>query len=129
MAKSYTNSIQHDVPEPSKSEKRIWKPLADCAKIAVLSNEPNHDNRGKKNRVIIKHAANALLPDGWPFGLLVKKYTDGSRAKSYNAEAILLWLWERKLADKNAGMLYSARKRIVERETLFAKRVDVNFEI
>ncbi|MGZ8887921.1 MAG: hypothetical protein ACXW1D_00015 [Halobacteriota archaeon] len=119
--KSTRVGVQKDIPPPDKEELARWKPIADLCKMAVLKNEPRAAL--KLGKVRIAHPKKANRPEGWPSGRIVRKLPD-VWVYEYNAELVLLWLWERKLTDKNPSMMYKERHKGVLAVTTLLSEYD-----
>lgn len=110
IRKSTTTGKQLDIPEPSKKEKKRWEPVVAYAMSCVVQND-RKDNIAPKTKMFVKFAKGTKPPKGWPRSVVKTINDDGSTTYSYNAEQILLWAWERKLAKYNPSMLYARLRR------------------
>lgn len=123
IRKSPMKGVQLDVPEPSKKELKRWKPLLDLCTVAVLTND-RVDNIAKKNKIRISYPNKEAIPKDFPRGF-PKGNSSDTITLEYNAELVLRWLWERKLAPYNANMLYKQRMGILMGLTNLQKELDV----
>ena len=106
--KSNHVSQQLDIPEPSAKEKAKWQPLAQLCWKLVITNPSSHE-AAKKNMVEIAWNSAEEIPAGFPRGRYSKRKVSGKLIKRYNAEAVLMWLWERKLCKYSVSDLYKMR--------------------
>lgn len=106
--KSNHVSQQLDIPEPPAKEKAKWAALARLCWERVVTNPSSHV-ASKKNMVDIVWPSAADIPEGFPRGRNSKKVVASGIAKRYNAEAVLMWLWERKLTKYSVSELYRMR--------------------
>jgi hypothetical protein len=106
--KSNHVSQQLDIPEPSENEKAKWSALARLCWERVISNPSSHE-AAKKNMIDIVWASLASIPESFPRGRNSKKVVASGIAKRYNSEAVLMWLWERKLTKYSVSELYRMR--------------------
>ena len=106
--KSNHVSQQLDIPEPSAKEKAKWEPLAQLCWKLVITNPSSHE-AAKKNMVEIAWNSAGEIPEGFPRGRYSKKKVAGKVVKRYNAEAVLMWLWERRLTSRSVSELYRLR--------------------
>jgi hypothetical protein len=109
--KSRYRGEQLDIPAPSEADLAKWAKIVERCRILVLTNASCHDG-AKKN--MLELVIKGKQPSGFPKGRIVKTELDGSRLMRYNAESVLMWLWERKLAPWNAGMLYRMRREVMQ---------------
>lgn len=107
--KSTVQGKQLDVPTPSKALKEAWKPVIDAALACLVEND-RKDNIAKKTRMYLSFLVETKPPARFPVGRVEKK-ADGTVVRSYNAEQVLLWAWERKLADVNPTMFYAKLRK------------------
>lgn len=105
--KSRYRGTQLDIPAPSEAELAKWAKIVEKCRILVLTNASCHSG-AKKNMIELR--MRGKMPKDFPRGRIVATHEDGSQTRRFNAEQILMWLWERKLAPWNAGMLYRMRK-------------------
>lgn len=106
--KSNHKSEQLDIPEPSAKEKARWAALSRLCWERVVTNPSSHI-ASKKNMVDIVWPSVADIPEGFPRGRNSKKVVAIGVGKRYNAEAVLMWLWERKLTKYSVSELYRLR--------------------
>jgi hypothetical protein len=109
--KSRYTGVQLDIPTPSEADLAKWAKIVERCRVLVLTNASCHDG-AKKNMLELRLSGKP--PKGFPVGRIVQKHEDGSQTRKYNAEQILMWLWERKLAPWNAGMLYRMRREVMQ---------------
>jgi hypothetical protein len=101
--KSFTcGEVNPDAPEPTKATLKRWKPIFDACCKAVLTNETLHA-QPIKNKIRINWGPKGA-PEGFPGH---GRNVGGSR--EYNAETVLLWMYENKLSPYNPSMLYRSR--------------------
>lgn len=129
--RSQHTATQFDIPKPSAKELKKWKPLVDLCKSLILTNE--RTNLGpKKNKVRIVFPMNSMghsiTPEGWPIGRKKKVVGGGKVSLEYNAEYVLIWLYERKLSDKCPSDLYRERHKSIKNITLMIKELDLDVE-
>lgn len=105
LRKSTTKGQRLDVPTPSQRTLKKWKPIVDMCVAAVATNESLH-LQPIKNKVRLKFWKNP--PKGFPKSRIVDE-VDGWLVCEYNAEILLLWMWERKLADLCPNDIYTLR--------------------
>lgn len=106
--KSNHVSTQQDIPEPSTKELALWAPLARLCWERVISNPSSHV-AAKKNMIIVAWRNKCDIPDDFPRGRNVENKLDNKLHKKYNAEAVLMWLWERHLTKYSVSELYRMR--------------------
>lgn len=106
--KSNHVSQQLDIPEPSAKELARWAPLARLCWERVISNPSSHI-ASKKNMIDIVWPNAEAIPESFPRGRHSKKVVASGHARRYNAEAVLMWLWERRLTKYSVSELYKLR--------------------
>lgn len=111
IRKSPLRSTAKSIPRPSKAEIKKWQALANICVAAVLSND-RVDNVGVKAKVEIFFAKKAKKPDGWPIGRVVEETEEGVTI-SYNAELLLVWLYDRGLTPFTPHDLYRAKSGVL----------------
>jgi len=104
--KSTTVPTQRVGPIPSAKEIKKWKPLVDACTIAIATNKPLH-LQPIKNKVRLKFWKSA--PKGFPKSRIVDEI-DGMVVCEYNAEILLLWMYERHLAPYTPNEIYTMRQ-------------------
>lgn len=105
---STTVGVQQDIKKPSLRIRKKWLPLVDMAMLACLGNEPRQKNAIKNKIRISFTKGKTKVPDDFPKGRIVAE-TEIAVTREYNADIVLLWLWERKLSDYSPSMLYKKR--------------------
>lgn len=127
IRKSPVTATILDVPNPTKAQLAMWAPIVEEAMIAVLSNEDRNDNLAKKVKMRMKIPLKWKYPEGFPRGRIVEK-TDTHKVVEINAELILVWLYEHKLAKYSPTMLYKERQGFLNRMTRLTNSVDIDFD-
>lgn len=100
-----------DIPEPSAAEKSKWAHIARLCWERVVTN-PSSTVTGNKNMVVIAWPSRKDIPVGFPPGKNVENKIDSKVLKKYNAEGVLMWLYERKLCDKSVSDIYRLRNTV-----------------
>ena len=112
------------IPVASKAAIKRCQPLTNLCIAAVLANE-REDNKGIKTKVEVFFANGAKKPDNFPIGRTVSK-TDKGTAISYNAELLLVWLYDRGLTQFTPHDLYRAKSGLL---TYLEKSIDSVWEL
>lgn len=99
--------VNTSLPEPSKRALKRWQPILEVCCRAVLTNEPLN-TLPIKNKVRIKFSSKRAIPKGFPLG----RYVD-ENVLEYNAELVLLWMYENKLSPYSPNMLYKERQKFL----------------
>lgn len=108
--RSPVNGAVLDVPKPSKATIKKWQPLIEAAISACLSNEDRADNIGKRVQLRMTFPGDWKEPTGWPPCRVIERSSERI-VLQVNAELILLWAYQYRLADRSPAMLYKARMR------------------
>lgn len=106
--KSNHVSEQLDIPEPSEREKDKWAPIARLCWELVVTNPSSHV-ASKKNMVDIRWPNKGAIPEDFPRGRRSPKQSTIGESRRYNAEAVLMWLWERRLVSRSVSDIYKLR--------------------
>ena len=124
IRKSPLRSSATTIPKPSKAEKKKWQVLANACIAAVLANDRT-DNLGIKTKVTIFFAKKAKKPVGWPIGRIVERNGNGV-AIAYNAELLLVFLYEHGLTPYTPTMLYECKRGLLnEYEAILDSTFDI----
>jgi len=94
-----------NIKPPTKKELAKWEPIVGMCTIAIATNKPLH-LQPIKNKVRLKFWKSA--PKGFPKSRIVEE-EDGFIVCEYNAEILLLWLYERHLAPYSPNDIYRMR--------------------
>jgi hypothetical protein len=115
IRRSPTTGTQHNVPEPSKREKKRWASLVEACMMAVLATD-RVDNILPKVKVKVAFSDYAKQRPKWfPTGRFISR--DGKAAVvEYASDLLLLILWQYKLAEYNPSMVHKAKPRGVLNE-------------
>ena len=104
------------IPTPSKAEKEKWKGLVDKLTELVVGNERRHDLGAGVLHYRALVPDTFKIPEGWPKPFDIERF-DGYMHCTFNAEKLLGWLYERKLADYSANQLYVVRGNTMKSDT------------
>lgn len=124
IRKSPLRSSATTIPKPSKAEIKRWQKLVNVCVAAVLANDRT-DNLGIKNKVTISFAKKAKKHIGFPIGRIVER-TERGVVIEYNAELLLVFLYERGLTPYTPTQLYAAKRGLL---TEYENMLDSAFDI
>lgn len=122
--RSPVTSTQID-KEPTKAALKKYKSLVELCIVTIMNQPSRADNIAKKLRIVLKHPIKWKRPEGWPVGRFVEKDLEGYNYVSYQAELLLLWLWERKLSKYSPTMLYKKRQYLMGEITKMENMLDM----
>ena len=122
--RSPVTSTQID-KEPTKAALKKYKSLVELCIVTIMNQPSRACNRAKKLRTVLKHPVKWKKPEGWPVGRIVESNVDGYNYVSYQAELLLLWLWERKLSKYSPTMLYKKRQATLGEITKMENMLDM----
>lgn len=109
-------SVIEEWPEPTAKEKKRWKPLLDACTKRMLENEALHLMPIRK-KILLKLD---IIPEGFPVG----KYRENGY-REYLPEAIIVWMYERKLSPYSPTMIYKQRGAMLTSMASLLNKIDI----
>lgn len=104
------------IPTPSKAEKEKWRPIVEEIISLIMGNARRHDLGAGVLHLHAKIPLDWESPEGFPKPFNVEEHPTHIEC-TFNAERLLGWLYERKLADYSANQLYVARGNMMKGDT------------